>query len=72
MLGRLGFPGGPVVKNPPANAGDVGSIPGSGRFPWRRKWQAHSSVLAWEIPQAEEPSGLQSVGLQKSQTGLSD
>ena len=31
-----GFPGGSVVKNPPANAGDardVGLIPGSGRFP---------------------------------------
>ena len=26
-----GFPGGSVVKNLPANAGDVGSIPGSGR-----------------------------------------
>ena len=26
-------PGGSVVKNPPANAGDTGSIPGSGRFP---------------------------------------
>ena len=26
------FPGGPVVKNPPANAGDAGWIPGSGRF----------------------------------------
>ena len=25
------FPGGPVVKNPPANAGDTGLIPGSGR-----------------------------------------
>ena len=24
------FPGGPVVKNPPANAGDMGSIPGLG------------------------------------------
>ena len=22
------------------NAGDPGSIPGSGRFPWRRKWQS--------------------------------
>ena len=31
----MDFPGGSVVKNPPANAGDgdVGSIPGSGRFP---------------------------------------
>ena len=26
-----GFPGGLVVKNPPANAEDMGSIPGSGR-----------------------------------------
>ena len=26
-----GFPGGTVVKNPPANAGDTGSIPGPGR-----------------------------------------
>ena len=29
----LGFPGSSVVKNPPVNAGDLGSIPGSGRFP---------------------------------------
>ena len=28
-----GFPGGTVVKNPPANAGDAGSIPGLGRSP---------------------------------------
>ena len=27
-----GFPGGAVVKNPPANAGDTGSSPGPGRF----------------------------------------
>ena len=26
------IPGGPVVKNPPANAGDTGSIPNPGRF----------------------------------------
>ena len=31
----------------------------------------HSSILAWEIPWTEEPGGLQSMGLQKSQTGLS-
>ena len=29
----MGFPGGSVVKNRPANAGDVGSIPGLGRAP---------------------------------------
>ena len=26
-----GFPGGPVTKDPSANAGDAGSMPGSGR-----------------------------------------
>ena len=33
---QLGFPGGSLVKNPPANAGDAGdagSIPGLGRSP---------------------------------------
>ena len=29
----MGFPGGSVVKNPPANAGDPGSISGPGRSP---------------------------------------
>ena len=33
LLLRMGFPGGSVVKNPPANAGDAGLIPGSGRLP---------------------------------------
>ena len=28
----MGFPGGSVVKNPPANAGDTGLIPGLGRY----------------------------------------
>ena len=38
----MGFPGGVVVKNPPANArdtGDVCSISGSRKIPWRRKWE---------------------------------
>ena len=30
---NMGFPGDAMIKNPRANAGDVGSIPGSGRFP---------------------------------------
>ena len=29
----MSFPGGSVVKNSPANAEKVGSVPGSGRFP---------------------------------------
>ena len=32
-LNKLSFPGGSVVMNPPANEGDVGSIPGLGRSP---------------------------------------
>lgn len=31
------FPGGSVVENPAANSGDMDSIPGLGRSPWRRK-----------------------------------
>ena len=40
-----GFPGDSVVKNLSANAGDVGSISGSGRSPWRRKWQLTTVFL---------------------------
>ena len=29
----MGFPGGSAIKNPPANAGDSGLIPGMGRSP---------------------------------------
>ena len=37
--------GSSVVKNPPANAGDTGLIPGLGRFPWSKKWQSTLVVL---------------------------
>ena len=33
LLGHRRVPGGSAVKNPPANAGDAGSIPGLERFP---------------------------------------
>ena len=33
MVSIPGFPGDSMVKNPPANAGDTGSIPGWGRSP---------------------------------------
>lgn len=32
IYGKQDFPGGPVVKNVPADAGDIGSTPGTGRF----------------------------------------
>ena len=34
-----GFPGSSVVKNMPADTGDMGSIPELGRSPGERKWQ---------------------------------
>ena len=42
MKDITGFPGGSVVKNPPANAEDtrnVGLIPGFRKMHWRRKGQ---------------------------------
>ena len=64
----LGFPGGSVVKNSPANQFD----PWVRNMPWRRKWQPTSSICAWEIPCTEEPGGLQSTWSLKSWTQLSD
>ena len=65
----MGFPGGTAVKNPPANARDASSIPGSGRSSGVGNGN-HSSILTWEIPRTEEPGGLQSTG-SHSQTQLS-
>jgi len=45
-----------VVKNPPTNAEDSGSIPGLGRSP-EEGMATHSSILAWRIPWTEEPAG---------------
>jgi len=51
------FPGGSVVKNPPANAGDLGLISGLGRSPGEGM-ATHSGILAWRIPWTEEPGGV--------------
>ena len=56
-----------VVKNPPANAGDIrdmGLILGQ-EDPLGKGMVTHSSILAWRIPRTEEPGGLQSMGLQR-------
>ena len=59
------FPGGSVLKkNLPANAGEPGSIPESGRSPGEGNAN-HFSILAWEIPWTEEPGGLQAMGSQR-------
>ena len=61
---ELDFKGSTVVKNPPASAGDVGSISGLGRSPA----EGNGNPLQYscsEIPCTEEHSGLQAMGLQE-------
>ena len=60
----MGFPGGSDSKESACNAGELGLIPGSGRFPGE-EMATHSSILAWRIPWTEESGRLQSVGLQR-------
>ena len=67
----LGFPGGSVVKSPPANAGDEGSIPGLGRSPE----EGNGNPLQYSClgnPMDRGAGGLQCMGLPKSQTRLND
>ena len=59
-----------MVKNLPDNAGDAGLILGSEISPVEENGN-HSNILAWEIPWAKEPGGLQSIGSQKSGSPLS-
>ena len=61
-----------MVKNPPANAGDEGLIPGLGRS-LEEEMETHSNILAWEILWTEEPGRLHIVhGVAKSLTQLSN
>ena len=53
-----------MVKNPPTNAEDVGSILGW-EDPLEKGMATHYSILAWRIPWTEEPGGLQSMGLER-------
>ena len=53
----------PVVENPPANAGDPGSIAGL-EDSLEREIATHSVTLAWRILWTEEPSRLQPTGSQ--------
>ena len=67
LIRQENFSGGMVVKNPLANTrypGDAGLIPESGRS-LEKEMATHCSILAWEIPWAEEPGGLQSLGSQR-------
>ena len=59
----MGFPGCSVDKASTYNAGDLGQ-----EDPLKEGMATHSSVLAWKIPWSEEFGGLQSMGLQESDT----
>ena len=65
----MGFPGGSDGKESACNAGDRGSIPGSGRSPG----EGNGNPLEYScriIPWAEEPGGLQSMGSQRVRQDL--
>ena len=70
-IGVWGFPGGSVVKNPPANAGDADLISESGRSPP----EGNGNPLQYSClgnPMERGAWWATVRGLQKSQTQLSD
>ena len=61
------FPGDSVVKSLPAK--QKMRVRSLGREdPLEKEMATHSSILAWKIPQTEEPGKLQSMGVSKSRT----
>ena len=63
----LGFPGGADSRESTCNARDLGSIPGSGSSPGKGNGNPFQYPCL-ENPWTEEPGGLQSMGLQESDT----
>ena len=51
-----------MVKNAPANAGDIRDVCLIPEDPLEEGMATHSSVLAWRIPWTEEPGRLRSMG----------
>ena len=64
----LGFPGGSEVKGPACTAGDLGSIPGLERFPWRREWQPTPVLLPGESHGQRSLVGYSPRGRKESDT----
>ena len=65
----MGFPGGSAVKNLLAVQETWVQSLGWDDTP-EEGMASHFSFLAWRIPWTEEPDGLQSMGVAKSQTRL--
>ena len=63
----MGFPSGPVVKNPPAM--QEPHVQSLGREdPLEKGMAIHSSILVWRIPWTEEPGGCSPWGRQELDT----
>ena len=67
---EMSYPGGSAIENL-TTMQETGVRSLGGEDPLEQEMATHSSILAWRIPWTEEPGGLQSMGLQKCQTGLS-
>ena len=62
----LGFPGGAVVKNLPANEMQETQVQFLGQEdPLEKEMATHSNIPAWKIPWTGEPGRLQSMGSQR-------
>ena len=64
---KLSFPGSSMIKNSPAK--QEAWVQSQGQKDALEKEMAiHSSILAWEVPWADEPGVLQSMRSQESDT----
>ena len=64
----MGFPGGTVVKNLPANV-ETRVQPLGQKDPLGKEMATHSSIPAWKIPWIEESGGLPSMGWKRVRHG---
>ena len=67
LVSNLGFPGGSLAKNSPVSAGDMGSVPESGRFPGEGngsplQYSCLGNPMGREAWQAYSPGGVTRVG----------
>ena len=67
-VGHVDFPSGSVVKNLPAvqEPQETWVLSVGWEDPWEEERATHSIILAWKIPQTEEPGGLQSLQVERA------
>ena len=64
----MGFPSGSDSKESACKVGDLGLIPGLGRFPWRRAWQPTPVFLPGESHGQRSLEGYSPWGYTESDT----